>query len=362
MIIKILFFFGCSLLFVFSVGLLSSGQRTSPNTILTGVLAACFAWTFVAALSATGTMEVLPHFNKTHLPFLCLTGPLWYFYIRASVINDNPKKRFRPHVFPSLLCILLTIPFYLQSAEFKNQYVETQVTDITTISVFIATRIADLSAFAYLVLSACLLKKSFKNNAGAPPRFKFRLKALAIVTGLALVASLLRLFGIFGQLQELAVVIPTLIIFASGALMFCLSNRYPGVLHTTSIVSKTDQSEKRCAEDNELAQMETYTRQIVEQQLHLDPRITLATVADALNVQPHMLSKLTNLTTHSNFKCLINTLRIKHAQTLLTDRPELSVLEIAYASGFNSKSVFYKHFVKLNGETPLEYREKKIGI
>jgi len=56
---------------------------------------------------------------------------------------------------------------------------------------------------------------------------------------------------------------------------------------------------------------------------------------------------------------LIRTLRLRHAEKLLTEQPDLSISEISYASGFNSPAYFTRVFQTERGMSPTEFREIK---
>jgi len=56
---------------------------------------------------------------------------------------------------------------------------------------------------------------------------------------------------------------------------------------------------------------------------------------------------------------IINQYRIKEAKKMLIEESERSVLSIAYAVGFNSKSSFYEAFSRFTGKTPVQYRREK---
>ncbi|MGF1582757.1 MAG: helix-turn-helix domain-containing protein [Gemmataceae bacterium] len=49
-------------------------------------------------------------------------------------------------------------------------------------------------------------------------------------------------------------------------------------------------------------------------------------------------------------------LRIERAQRLLEDRKNLSLSQVAYACGFADQSHFGRHFKRITGRTPLQYR------
>lgn len=63
-----------------------------------------------------------------------------------------------------------------------------------------------------------------------------------------------------------------------------------------------------------------------------------------------------------HFFDFVNEYRIKKAIQILKDRTqkELTVLEILYQVGFNSKSSFNTSFKKYTGKTPTDYRKEAL--
>ena len=63
-----------------------------------------------------------------------------------------------------------------------------------------------------------------------------------------------------------------------------------------------------------------------------------------------------------HFFDFVNECKINYAKDLLLDqnRQDLTVLEILYDAGFNSKSSFNTEFKKRSGVTPTEYRRKRL--
>lgn len=50
--------------------------------------------------------------------------------------------------------------------------------------------------------------------------------------------------------------------------------------------------------------------------------------------------------------------RIDEAKLLMTEQPELSIIQIVKMIGFNDRSFFYKQFLRFTGESVLEYRRR----
>jgi AraC-like DNA-binding protein len=97
---------------------------------------------------------------------------------------------------------------------------------------------------------------------------------------------------------------------------------------------------------------------------YLIPTLTLNNLAASLRIQPKALSQIINQNLNKNFYDFINDYRINEAKTILSDnsKTEMTVLEILYECGFNSKSVFNTAFKKYTGQTPSEFRLKNLTV
>lgn len=87
---------------------------------------------------------------------------------------------------------------------------------------------------------------------------------------------------------------------------------------------------------------------------YLNSKLGLKDLAVKLNLHPNKLSWLLNESFDKNFYNFINEYRIKEFQKKAIDETNkhLSILGLAYDSGFNSKSVFNDYFKKAVGQTP----------
>ena len=91
---------------------------------------------------------------------------------------------------------------------------------------------------------------------------------------------------------------------------------------------------------------------------YLDEECSLQQIAEDLEITPHQLSQLINEHLGVNFNAYINRFRIDAACKMLLEEKNRSVLSIAYAIGFNSKSSFYEAFSKNMGLTPKDFRKQ----
>jgi AraC-like DNA-binding protein len=92
-----------------------------------------------------------------------------------------------------------------------------------------------------------------------------------------------------------------------------------------------------------------------------DEQLSLATVAELVDLSSHQLSELINTEYGYGFPRLIREHRVRLAKTLLIGEPNASVLAISMMAGFKSQSSFYTAFKEATGEAPGNYRSSRIS-
>lgn len=93
----------------------------------------------------------------------------------------------------------------------------------------------------------------------------------------------------------------------------------------------------------------------------LNPALSLRLLASQLAIHPNQLSWLINEHIGKNFNEFINEQRIAHFKELVVQpsNAHISLLGLAYESGFNSKTVFNTAFRKMVGMTPSQYQKSQ---
>lgn len=93
----------------------------------------------------------------------------------------------------------------------------------------------------------------------------------------------------------------------------------------------------------------------------LKPTLSLRELAQMLQIHPNKLSELLNNKIGKNFSEFINYYRVERFKELaiLPQNKHLSLLGIAYESGFNSKTSFNTFFKKETGMTPKAYLKQQ---
>ena len=90
---------------------------------------------------------------------------------------------------------------------------------------------------------------------------------------------------------------------------------------------------------------------------YLNRELTIYDLSDQLKIPRHILSEVINEHMGKNFYNLVNDYRVNEVKESMKreDLQHLTILAIAYDSGFNSKSSFNTIFKEKTGQTPSEY-------
>ncbi|MFP7655135.1 helix-turn-helix domain-containing protein [Chryseobacterium proteolyticum] len=124
--------------------------------------------------------------------------------------------------------------------------------------------------------------------------------------------------------------------------------------------AENEEIKRKLISDEELSRLKTKLENVMEKEkLYLDSELNLIKLAEHLSVSTHHLSYVINTGFQKNFFQFINEYRIEHAKKLLKNNEanKLSILGIAFESGFNSKTSFNTTFKKFTDQTPSEFKK-----
>ena len=110
--------------------------------------------------------------------------------------------------------------------------------------------------------------------------------------------------------------------------------------------------------DNELKEYRQQLEALMaKEEPYLDPNLSLRGLAEMMEIPPNHLSQLLNEGFNKNFAEYINSYRLETFKSKAADpsQQHLTILALAYDSGFNSKTVFNTFFKKMMGKTPKAY-------
>ncbi|MBR5671587.1 MAG: AraC family transcriptional regulator, partial [Bacteroidales bacterium] len=96
-------------------------------------------------------------------------------------------------------------------------------------------------------------------------------------------------------------------------------------------------------------------------QLFLKAGLTKEDVARSVGSNSRYISDCINAVAGCSFIDYVNGYRIRYAQRLLYENPDMRLSEISEESGFSSEVTFYRNFKARTGQTPSEWLASQSG-
>lgn len=306
--------------------------------------------------------------------FAFLQIPVFYLYIISVCYSDfKLKPKYLLHLLPFLIVNLVLLPrFYTVDAASKMSFIQNRQNMIEFQFIHI---LIHLQVIIYIITVFRVLRKSKKlyleNYAGKSINsynwlFQFTI-VLTILYTVALLKNIFK-FSDYPQISEwikIGLWVSSLFIFC-WYLFKALNN--PGLFRNVDsklkLVSELVSEEKNNEQspehereyNEELLNLKKY---MVERKPYLNSSLTIQDVSNETEIPVRDLSLLINHQLGQHFYDFVNTYRIESAMNILKDntKSKVTILEILYEVGFNSKSSFNTAFKKHTGNTPTFYRK-----
>ncbi len=279
-----------------------------------------------------------------------LFGPGVYLFYQ-SIFNHSYKFNGKSliHFLPAAFLVGGAFIFTLFSGFFPENNILNFIREME-IFVFIQSG-GVIIVILYLLV---LLYRMQPLNIAAKGRPGLSISIALIMIILFLTVMLLLLASLFRKeifLTKVSMVLTSLVVIY----WFVMSQLYPALFFRG--VSKK-RKKKKNNEVEESFNLQTKLEQLLkEEKLFCDEDLTLAKLALLSDVTLHQLSAYLNTVQGMNFNQFINGYRIDEAIKMMKDEPKRSLLSIAFAVGFNSKSSFYEVFSRATGQSPAKYRQ-----
>jgi AraC-like DNA-binding protein len=105
------------------------------------------------------------------------------------------------------------------------------------------------------------------------------------------------------------------------------------------------------------ALMEALRKAMDEDQLYLDPELTVEKVGRHLQKPPKTVSSVLNGHAGKSFNQYVNEYRVEAVKRRMLDpaQPPLTLVGLAFECGFNSQATFQRAFRSTSGQSPGEY-------
>lgn len=339
-----------------------------------------FAWFFIfSAIDLSGFFIDAHTRNELNLEIFrstaCLFGmPLFYLFVQAVCYSDFKLKwKHLVHLLPFLLVNLLFIPrIYLSTNIDKDSFAATlnQMPEIYLIQILI-----EFQYIFYIVSVFLILKKyreiyleNYADSSTATYKWLFQIACVFLLAhSIVALKNILRYSGfrdIFIWTNVLVGAVALLITcwFIMKALKH--PELFRGVNSKLQLIKDIlpeveEKTESKNVQDDVISsQISTLKQYMAEEEPFLDPSLTIQELANQIDIPFRALSVLINHHMDQHFFDFVNEYRIQKAMGILKDqsRSQLTVLEILYEVGFNSKSSFNTSFKKYTNLTPTAYR------
>ena len=128
---------------------------------------------------------------------------------------------------------------------------------------------------------------------------------------------------------------------------------------------QTETTKRKVISDGELTSLKEHLIKLMDDEKpYLDSELSLTQLAQLMNVTPHQLSYLINVSFEENFFWFVNRYRVQRVKELLLDEQNdnKTILGIAFDSGFNSKTSFNTTFKKICRQTPSEFKKNGANL
>ena len=329
------------------------------------------------AADIAGVTLQYPIFIAVTYPLLFCMGPFYYIYCRY-LLDKNYSTSFKSalHFLPSLIVLLMMLPFYSMANEAKISFItglsNNGIMKIPTGQlVFMGTHVIQTVAYIFAAYKFIGKKeeelKQFSSDVFVLKKLEW-LNAFSLYFSIYLLlyfilVVLLTFINSFQiQLDYILLLITSFSIYAIGYSAISNPEIFKAIpefeLQSFESGKKTPVSESR--NSNQFPELKEKLLQYMDSNKpYLKSDLKISELADSLAVPYYQLSQLINDEFLVNFYDFINKYRVEEAKKLLIeDRNNYKILAVAYEVGFNSKATFNRVFKKFTELTPSEFKEK----
>tara|TARA_R110000868_G_scaffold86206_3_gene241844 strand:- start:6355 stop:7503 length:1149 start_codon:yes stop_codon:yes gene_type:complete len=358
-VISILIGFVCGILGCFLI--VTPSERRTANLffaaflILTAIDVS--GWLFPGSSASDAWVPVL------RLDLAYLQMPAFAAFILATCFEDFAlRRRDVLHCLPFLIALYLGLPGHqLGGFDWHGPHLG----DAEQIATITGLHLQYYLYIGWVSVALVRFRRAYvQQYAGADPvvlRWLVQLIGVSLFVHTLVVVRTVAAFGGAGGVASVLEAVGAVI--ALGILSWITLNalRHPEVFRTVdpSLAVGPAQSNREIGPNADSPEARHLLDHMEAATPYLDAELTLASLARQLGMAPRDLSELINQTLGVHFFDFINRYRIEWAKQRLLDDPRVTILEILYAAGFNSKSSFNAAFRRCEGMSPTQFRSAR---
>lgn len=359
------------------ISVLFSRQGTRIANILLLALLFAFLWFQLEFFLLRHTLDAqIPFIYSTRYGGWLVVGPLILLYNRATLIKGYQLKKINLLHFIPFLVFTILLPLLF------NDIITNRSTDYGMLTVFdnfnretitfkhyfygLIFILQFLHALVYIffafretehfIQQAKQLQSNLEEHKIQTLRYLY---IIAIIIILLCSGFVIYQYAttMWRRNFDYFYVLPTLI-FVFG--LAYRSMRYPNsVLLLQEEKKKVKYARSSLADSAKANYLRLLEEKLEKEKVYRNNELRLADLAQSLDMSTHHLSQIINEEKKQHFFDYINSFRIKEAREKIEAEPSKTLLEIAFAVGFNNKNSFNSAFKKQVGMTPSAYKRSK---
>jgi AraC-like DNA-binding protein len=318
-------------------------------------------------------------------PFLLLTGPLLYLYVRSFKETISWKKTW-PHFILFAICTGVTVFFYFKVGvnypsghNVPQEVLRHPFYYLPVISRSAQRIVYYFAAYKILVSYQRSIRQLFSDTSRINLAWvSWLINGYLVLIVLIIVLSV-RIFQHPESYNTLIFIVDILV------MVYVYLAALKGIFQPTiwqlhgPVTKERLEAEMRQAEkivvdrtggylardtqtrNEKIEEITGRIKTLVEdEKLYLEPELTLQNLADRLHYPPFIISVAINEGMKKSFYELINQYRIEEAKRLLQKpaNKNRSILSVAEEAGFSSATIFHVVFKRFTGLAPMEFRDQ----
>lgn len=300
--------------------------------------------------------------NWIPLQFVLALGPCLYFYTKH--ITNSSFQFQRKHLIHFIPVLLELLVFFIQAIESSQKNIPQFETDLFfSVSPIIQfAGIVSVLFYSFQSLKAIkryqiYIQNNYSNDRRYNLNWLYRLLVIISILWFLWVPYTLIDFLIFDYKLGIAAYYPLYILMA--IITIWISAEAFLRPEIVLVEANTIDSNSKVEISSEIIKEAQWLKLQMEANLfYLDSELTLRSLATELDIHPNNLSRLINDGLSKSFSDFVNEYRTEAVISKLNDPKytNITLLGIAFDSGFNSKTTFNRVFKKVTGKTPAAYK------
>ncbi len=333
----------------------------------------------ISSLFTGKYIEVGLNFEVFRMTVSLLILPLFYLYIKAVCYSDfRLKPKHLLLALPFFTANLVLIPRFYLSSMVDIIYINEHFKKMFEIRFFYLLR--ELQYVFYMLAIFKILKKykaiyseNHTNLNSSSYHWLFQMTVFFLVAHSFLVFRFFLTYTNYNLLLNWSHVIVSICALIISCWFVLKALRNPELFKSIDVymIALNEEIESITFDekpfdfqksDEMTSQMDDVRTYILTNELYLEPSLTIRELSEQVAIPVRDLSLLINRHSNQHFFDFINEFRIEKAKQLIKDpaNKKLTILEILYQVGFNSKSSFNTAFKKFTNQTPTAFRNKSL--